>query len=250
MRLAIMQPYFFPYLGHFALIAQCEKWIVFDISQYTPKSWMTRNRVLHPKTGWNYISVPIANGSISIRTAEAEIQSFDDLAPNLLGKLSHYRNKAPFHRSVEGLIAEVFSVPTKSLVELNVRALEVVCRHLDMRFDYARASELDLALPEIHHPGGWAPAISRLLGATEYINPISGRPLFRQADFDAAKVALTFLEFRDFVYAVGSYEFQPALSILDVMMWNDVSVIRDAIATHSRLVNARDGPDPHCLPAA
>jgi hypothetical protein len=50
-KLAIMQPYFFPYLGHFALISQCEKWVVFDITQFTPKSWMSRNRVLHPKQG-------------------------------------------------------------------------------------------------------------------------------------------------------------------------------------------------------
>lgn len=240
MKLAIMQPYFFPYLGHFALIAQCEKWVVFDITQYTPKSWMSRNRVLHPKQGWNYISVPLANSSISIKTAEARILCFDDLAPSLLGKLSHYRKKAPFYRSVEQLIEEIFSVGTDSLVELNVRALDLVCRYLGIRFDYARASELQLGLPDIDYPGGWAPAISHRLGATEYINPISGRSIFRQADFDAAGVALKFLDFRNFVYRTGCYEFEEGLSILDVMMWNGPAVIRDAIASHSRIIDAQE----------
>jgi len=242
-KLAIMQPYFFPYLGHFALIAQCEKWVVFDITQYTPKSWMSRNRVLHPKQGWNYISVPLANSSISIKTTEARILRFDDLAPSLLGKLSHYRKKAPFYRPVEKLIEEIFSVGTDWLVELNVRALDLVCRYLGIRFDYARASALDLGLHQIDYPGGWAPAISRHLGATEYINPINGRSIFRQGDFDAAGVALKFLDFRNFVYPTDSYEFEEGLSILDVMMWNEPAVIRGAIASHSRVIGTQEPLD-------
>jgi hypothetical protein len=244
-KLAIMQPYFFPYLGHFALISHCEKWVVFDITQYTPKSWMSRNRVLHPKEGWNYISVPLANASISIKTAQAEILSFAELAPSLLGKLSHYRKKAPFHRLVERLIAEIFSVPTHSLVALNVRALDAVCRYLGIRFDHALASELELALPEIDHPGGWAPAISRCLGATEYINPISGRSIFRQAEFDAAGVALKWLDFRNFVYPTGSYRFEEGLSILDVMMWNEPAAIREAIASHSSIIDSGEPLEMH-----
>ena len=30
MKIGIMQPYFFPYLGHFALIDAVDKWVVFD----------------------------------------------------------------------------------------------------------------------------------------------------------------------------------------------------------------------------
>ena len=29
-----MQPYFFPYLGHFSLISSVDKWVVFDVTQY------------------------------------------------------------------------------------------------------------------------------------------------------------------------------------------------------------------------
>lgn len=235
-----MQPYFFPYLGHFALIAQCDKWVVFDVTQYTPKSWMSRNRVLHPKSGWNYISVPLANSSTSIVTAQAKILSFADLARSVLGKLSHYRKRAPFYTSVERLITEVFSMPTDSLVALNVRALDAVCRHLGIQFDHALASELDLPLPNIDHPGGWAPAISRCLAAAEYLNPIGGQSIFRQADFDAVRVTLKFLHFRNFVYPTGPYRFEEALSILDVMMWNEPATIRAAIASHSSIVDARE----------
>ena len=53
MRLGIMHPFFFPYLGHFALIAAVDQWIVFDVTQYTPKTWMNRNPILQPDTGCN-----------------------------------------------------------------------------------------------------------------------------------------------------------------------------------------------------
>lgn len=82
-----MQPYFFPYLGHFALIASTDAWVVFDITQYMPKTWMNRNRILHPKESWNYISVPLSNSSISIRTSEARVLDLAKACDSVLGML-------------------------------------------------------------------------------------------------------------------------------------------------------------------
>ena len=42
-RIGIMQPYFFPHLPHFALIDQTDRWVVLDVTQYTPQTWMNRN---------------------------------------------------------------------------------------------------------------------------------------------------------------------------------------------------------------
>ena len=238
MRLAIMQPYFFPYLGHFALIAHCDRWVVFDTTQYTPKSWMSRNRILHPNDGWSYISVPLTNGSIHITTEQAMLGSFAAFAASLRGKLSHYRNHAPFAPEVGRIVDDILRVPTNSLVDLNVRALETICSYLDIPFNYVRASDNDLGSLRVDHPGGWAPAISALLGAREYINPIGGRQLFRPGDFDCLGIALKFLEFSDFAYCTGTYRYQPGLSIIDVMMWNSPQAIRSAVASNTRIIDA------------
>ncbi len=131
MRVGIMQPYFFPYLGHFSLIAAVDEWIVFDVTQYTPKTWMNRNRVLHPKAGWQYITVPLANSSISIRTNEAKVQSLAQAERSSLGKLSHYKKRAPYFRQVNDVVRKVFNgSPDNSLVGLNVTALNIVCEYL------------------------------------------------------------------------------------------------------------------------
>ena len=46
MKVAIMQPYFFPYIGYFQLIAAVEQFVVYDNIKYTKKGWINRNRML------------------------------------------------------------------------------------------------------------------------------------------------------------------------------------------------------------
>lgn len=239
MKLGIMQPYFFPYLGHFALIAHTERWVVFDVSQYTPKSWMSRNRVLHPQAGWNYINVPLANSSIAITTREARVQDMSKTRASVLGKLTHYRRKAPFYEQVVQLVNRTFdAVAGDSLVELNVQGLAAVCAYLELPFDYAVCSELDLDLQHIDGPGGWAPAISRQLGASFYLNPPGGRDLFDPQDFARHGIRLGFLQFDEFRYDTGPYVFEPGLSVLDVLMWNSPQRVREVLTSHSHILDA------------
>lgn len=239
MRLGIMQPYFFPYLGHFALIAHTERWVVFDVSQYTPKSWMSRNRVLHPQVGWNYINVPLANSSIAIATHEARVQDLQKTRISVLGKLTHYRRKAPFYEQVVQLVNRTFdAVASESLVELNVQGLVAVCAYLELPFDYSICSELGLELQHIDSPGGWAPAISQQLGASFYLNPPGGRDLFDPQDFARNGIQLGFMQFDEFRYDTVPYTFEPGLSVLDVLMWNSPQKVREVLSSHSHILDA------------
>lgn len=239
MKLGIMQPYFFPYLGHFALIAHVDAWVVFDVTQYTPKTWMNRNRVLHPNEGWIYVNVPLANSSISIRTNEARILNLADARRNVLGKLTHYRRKAPYYQAVVTLVESAMAdSDNPSLVHLNARSLRCVCEYLGLRFDYRICSDLDIPLPGTLAPGEWAPAICSKLGASGYVNPAGGRELFAPADFSSRKIELEFLSFENFAYETKPYSFEPGLSILDVLMWNSPRAVVDAIRGNTTLLPA------------
>lgn len=225
-----MQPYFFPYLGHFALISAIDEWIVFDITQYTPKTWMNRNRILHPSAGWQYVTVPLSNSSISIKTHEARILNLSDAKANIVGKLSHYKGKAPHFRAVSSLIDEAFDLDKDdSLVHLNVHGLDVVCRYLGIPFKYRVCSELKLPLPEKLEAGEWALEICSLLGATRYINPSGGQDIFDQSKFARRGISLCFARSAEFVYDTGPYQYEPSLSIIDVLMWNPPEIVAEAI---------------------
>ena len=224
-----MQPYFFPYLGHFSLIAVVDEWVVFDITQYTPKTWMNRNRVLHPSSGWQYVTVPLSNSSISIKTSEAKVLNLYKAKASVVGKLSHYKKKAPYFEAVNAIVQGVFDAATDdSLAHLNVRGLSAVCRYLDIPFNYRICSELNLQFPERLGPGGWALEICSLLGATSYVNPASGQDIFEPAEFARRDISLQFAQPAEFIYDTAPYQYEPNLSILDVLMWNSPLAVAEA----------------------
>ena len=107
MRLGIMQPYFFPYIGYFALIANTDKWVVLDITQYTPRTWMNRNRILHPKENWQYITVPLDMASRSNKIQEVRILEPLKCRNKILSQIGHYKKKAPYYHKVFNLIKSI-----------------------------------------------------------------------------------------------------------------------------------------------
>ncbi len=238
MRLGIMQPYFFPYLGHFHLIKNVDQWIVFDITQYTPKSWLSRNRILHPNTGWQYVNVALSNSSRSIKIHEAQVHSLEKTRLLTLGKLTHYKKKAPFYDAVINVVNNTFnSTRSDRLVDLNYSSLEQVCEYLEIEFNAQICSDLDLTYPANPTAGDWAPLICHQLEANEYLNPIAGQALFDLATFNNLGIKLLFSDMSLPEYAVNGYKYESGLSILDVMMWCSPSEIHQMLAT-GRMVSA------------
>lgn len=238
MKLGIMQPYFFPYLGHFALIAAVDEWIVFDVTQYTRKSWVNRNRVLHPDHGWHYISMGLRNSSTRISISEAKVGDAREQERYVLGKISHYKKHAPYYQQVCEIVRGSFAgMAHDSLVSLNVSGLRTVCEYLGQPFCHHLCSELNIDFPEKLRGGQWAPWLSGRLSADLYINPVGGRELFDPSDFARAGVSLQLFAFEPFVYDTPGYVFEENLSILDVLMWNPPGAIVEAIRRNSALIS-------------
>jgi hypothetical protein len=237
MNLGIMQPYFFPYIGHFALIAMTDKWVVFDESQYTPKTWMNRNRVLHPVNGWNWISVPLSNSSIHVKIKEVRVQNLTDAKLSALGKLTHYKKKAPFYDEVINVVSQGFDLSNNenSLVKLNINSLDSVCRYLEIPFDYQICSDLKIDFPENLAPGDWALEICKSLDIKEYLNPIGGRNLFDIKKYNANSIQIQFLDIEPLVYEPKGFGFIENLSILELMMWVSPVDIKKHILMNARV---------------
>ncbi len=115
--------------------------------------------------------------------------------------------------------------------ELNVRSLDVVCDYLEIPFACSVFSEMDLALGPVEGPGDWALRISEALGASEYINPPGGVDLFDPHKFEQAGIKLIIQAPVDYQYNCNGYQYQPSLSIIDVMMWNSPEDIRSYLTS-------------------
>jgi len=233
MKLGIMQPYFFPYLGYFDLINQTEQWVVFDTVQYIRHGWVNRNRILHPSRGWQYVTVPLKKHSRSASVSETEI--VDDSGKwrqKIIGQLQHYRKRAPFFRETMALVKEGLSSESTSIARLNVNSLGLVCDYLGIEFRYQYFSDMHLDLGPIEGPGDWALRISQAMGASEYVNPPGGADLFDPDAFQAAGIKLTIRRLPPLEYQCGRYEFIPNLSIIDVLMWNAPEKVKEHLEKH------------------
>lgn len=223
-----MQPYFFPYLGYYDLINRVDVWVVFDLVKYRPKSWMNRNRILHPAAGWQYVTAPVSipTGGCSIKNAT--LCGKAAAHRRILAQIEHYRKKkAPFFEAVRNVVDKCFKETASDLLcELNVRSLAGACAYLGIHFEPLILSALDLELPEITKPGDWALEIASALHAQEYVNLSGGRELFEATRFEARGITLSFVEPMHFRYAGREAPERENLSIIDVMMWNSPESIK------------------------
>lgn len=230
MKLGVMQPYFFPYIGYFDLIHQTDRWIVFDTAQYIRHGWVNRNRIIHPRQGWQYIGVPVQRHHRETPIKDIQIAEDGRWRDRLVGQLQHYKKRAPFFTQVMDLVLACLQDREGSLSRLNASSLARVCAYLDIPFDHDFFSEMDLQLGPVECPGDWALRIAEALGATEYINPPGGADLFESSKFEAAGIRLSIQPPVELVYGCRGYEFQPNLSILDVLMWNSPASVRAYLA--------------------
>lgn len=226
MILGVMQPYFLPYFEHFRLLAACDEWVVFDIAQFTRKSWITRNRILNRDKGVAYISVPVRHSGLETPIGSAELDSAQDWRRALLDRLLVYRKEAPHYAQVAAMLAATLEQDFRTIAELNTALLRMVCGHLDIRTPIRMCSELGLELPACSDPGEWALHIARGLDASEYRNPSGGKSLFDADLYARHGVRLTFHEHRPLAYATGSFSFVSDLSIIDWMMWNEAKTLQ------------------------
>jgi hypothetical protein len=233
-RLGIMQPYFFPYLGYYSLIAATDRWIVFDPVQYIRKGWMNRNRVLKQGGGLKYVGITMAPHARETRIHEMRLSEDNDHLEHLVRHLDFYKHvRAPHYKEVVGLLELCFADKDRRLVHFLTRSLEHTCAYIGIPFRYEIYSEMGLEHEAAHGPGDWALNIAKTLKAESYINPPGGREFFVPDAFRAAGVELLYLEQQLPSYDQRTTNFEPGLSILDVMMFNDPAAIRQMLAQHT-----------------
>ena len=135
-KLGIMQPYLFPYLGYFQLIQATDKWVVFDKIQFSKKSWVNRNRILHPEQEkeWQFFTVPLNKFSLGININDLTINEKLNWKDQFFGKLTHYKNKAPFYNETIEFLQQTLSINTDNVSELIAHTLRETCNYLSIPY--------------------------------------------------------------------------------------------------------------------
>jgi len=225
MKLGIMQPYFFPYIGYFQLIAAVDKFVIYDNIKYTKKGWINRNRMLRNGTDITF-TLSLKKDADYLDVIQRELApSFD--REKLLNQLAGAYQKAPYFKLTFPMLQKIIRNEDNNLFRYILNSVIQISSHLGIQTEFVVSSKVDIdhnlkAQDKVL-------ALCEALGASTYINPIGGAELYDQTDFADRGIDLKFIESLKFKYSQFDNTFVPWLSIIDVLMFNPLDLICDQI---------------------
>lgn len=227
MKLAINQPYFFPYLGYFSLIKHTDQFILLDHVQFIQKGWIHRNRVLSNVGGFQYIRIPLQQHRQKDLITDIRIDDREDWRSGILQNLLYYKKHAPYYRETLETVEKALAVETDSITKLNQHSLQVVCQYLGIAADLPVFTELGITTPEAKAKDDTPLNICNAVGGvTEYWNLEGGAAFYDRSKFQEAGYQIYFQKMNLWEYPQIQGEFETALSIIDVMMFNEPEMIQ------------------------
>ena len=223
MRLGIMQPYFFPYLGYWQLLANVDKYVVYDDVTYIKGGWINRNNFLiNGQKNLLTMRLEKANSYTLIK----DITIKDDFVKFLKTIEMSYK-KAPFFEDSFRLLKDICQCPDKKLGQFLFNSHIKICEYLGIDTELILSSSFDKHT-ELKGKDKVI-SICKQLGADEYINAIGGQELYDKKEFAENGIRLNFLQANLREYRQLKNEFVAGLSIIDIMMFNSKEEIKEML---------------------
>ena len=223
-----MQPYFLPYIGYFQLIAGVDMFIIYDNIKYTKKGWINRNRMLLNGKDAMF-SLPLKNASDSLDIRERELAD-DFNQEKLLSQFKGAYRQAPQFAQTIQLLELIVRNEEKNLFRFLHHSIVKICDHLEIKTEIKISS--DIAIDHDLKSQDKVLALCEAVGATKYVNAIGGVELYSKETFMERGIDLKFIQSKTFEYPQLGDIFVPWLSMIDVMMFNPLNAIQDAISSN------------------
>jgi hypothetical protein len=218
-KVVIMQPYFFPYLGYFHLLDSCDTFVFLDNVNYINRGWVNRNQFILSGAP-NMYTVPLNGASQNKLINELSIADGRWTKGFLKSLEMSYRKTKCFDDLIEPL-KEVIGDGTGKIADLNQRTTMWCANQLGLTKEF-KVSSIDFASIE----GAGQERIIRICqeeSADAYNNAIGGVDLYNKMDFSKFGIELSFVRSSLSAYPQSVTGFQPGMSILDILMNNDIN---------------------------
>jgi len=217
MKIAIMQPYLFPYIGYFQLVRAVDKFVLLDDVNFINKGWINRNNILVNGKA-NLFTIPLENASQNKLIKDINISSEPKWKSKFLTTLTMAYKKSPHFSSVMPLIESIMNSEENNVSKKICISLQNICEYLGIKTIIEPTS----SKYGTENLKGQEKIISicKQEKATDYINPIGGTELYDKAKFTAEGINLYFIKTGEIKYKQFANDFVPYLSIIDLLMFN------------------------------
>ena len=227
MKIAVMQPYFFPYIGYWQLINSVDIFIIYDDVNFIKRGYINRNNILINNVK-HLFTLALIKSSQNKKINEILIGENNK---KILRTIEQSYLKAPFFHDIFPIIEDIFSNKEKDLSKFLGNSLQIFSKYLDIntKFEYSSMIENDKSLQAQDR----LIEISKILNATDYINAIGGEQLYDKNAFSDAGINLSFIQTELINYKQFNNKFIPNLSIIDVMMFNRKEDIKEMLKNYT-----------------
>jgi hypothetical protein len=232
MKLAIMQPYFLPYIGYFHLVAAVDLFILYDNIKYTKKGWINRNHILqHGKSVM--FSLPLKSDSDYLDVYKRElVANFN--RDKLLNQFKEAYRRAPYFAQAFPLIEQIVQYRDANLFRFLYHSIVRTCEYLGIATEIRVSSEITIDHSLKNQDK--VLALCKAVDASIYINAIGGVDMYSKETFWENGIELKFIQSRPFEYPQFGNQFVSWLSIVDVMMFNSKEKITEIISGNFDLI--------------
>lgn len=187
-RVALMQPYFFPYPRYFRLFAEVDEFIIHDDVQFIKGGRINRTEVIGPTGDREWFTLPLAKRSSNtlIRdcTFAGDARTRVDRS---LRRLSWIEKSAG---PAADRVREYLHAPLEHPLDYLERGLRLVVGLLGIKVRISRSSSLRLG--KVRGQERVLAAVKAVEG-TQYVNLPGGKSLYDRRAFERAGVQLSFL---------------------------------------------------------
>ena len=219
MAVAIMQPYFFPYLGYFQLVQAVDHFVFYDDVMFIKKGWINRNRILMQGDEFLF-TIPLEKQSQNKTIRESTVSWGKEFPNKFMNQLDSAYKKAPNYAEIRGLVEQVLNRKFESLADLASESVQATWAYLGLEKKFYQSSQLSVS--EDLGRAERLIEITKSLGEYSYINAVNGQELYEKGFFKENGIDLHFLKPNLNPYLQGTTkEFVNGLSMIDVLMWNN-----------------------------
>ncbi|MFW5983240.1 MAG: WbqC family protein [bacterium] len=230
MKLAIMQPYFFPYIGYFQLINAVDIFIFYDDVEFIKNGWINRNRII-VNNNISYVTIHLKEASSFKLIKDIE---FIDNRKKILKSIFFAYKKAPYFNDVFPVVEKCLNIDASLISDLSISSIKSTSEYLGINtaFKISSKSFADSA---------WMNKSDRLIdicrknNAEEYINPEGGKEIYNKGYFKRNNITLNFIKPVIEKYSTEHYRFHPYLSIIDVLMYNSKEDVKQMLNNYELL---------------
>jgi len=230
MKVGIMQPYFFPYIGYFQLMNAVDEFVVYDNIQFTKKGWINRNRILVNGKP-SYITLPLKKDSDYLDVRERYLsENWNKEKKRMLNRITESYRKAPYFKEAYSVIESCIVYDELNLFKFILNSLEKIKEYLGIHTSIIKSSIIP-----IDHSLKAEKKVIRICkerNVNKYFNPIGGINLYEKRVFKDKAIDLYFLEAKNIKYKQLNNDFSAFLSIIDVMMFNSMKDIKNMLGLY------------------